>query len=276
MGMTNVDANWTGDTFFVGNLARGMTTTVDVDLMIGSTFQGTRLVNNAEITAAANALDLVDEDGAISSIDGGTAGDESELDTDNDIDDEASGTPGTADNLDDADDYDPAEITVDQTFDMALAMVVTESGPFAPGDTVTYTITVYNQGTLAATDIEITETPPVGMTNVDADWTGNIFTLGNLAAGANDTIDVDLVIGATFQGTSLVNNAEITAADNALDIEDEDGAISSIEGGTAGDESELDTDNDIDDDGVGTPGSCLLYTSPSPRDRQKSRMPSSA
>ena len=25
-----------------------------------------------------------------------------------------------------------------------------------------------------------------------------------------------------------------------------------------------------------TPGSCLLYTSPSPRDRQKSRMPSSA
>ena len=27
---------------------------------------------------------------------------------------------------------------------------------------------------------------------------------------------------------------------------------------------------------VGTPGRCLLYTSPSPRDRQKSRMPSSA
>ena len=27
---------------------------------------------------------------------------------------------------------------------------------------------------------------------------------------------------------------------------------------------------------VGPSGSCLLYTSPSPRDRQKSRMPSSA
>ena len=27
---------------------------------------------------------------------------------------------------------------------------------------------------------------------------------------------------------------------------------------------------------VGQSGSCLLYTSPSPRDRQKSRMPSSA
>ena len=29
-------------------------------------------------------------------------------------------------------------------------------------------------------------------------------------------------------------------------------------------------------DGVFGPGTCLLYTSPSPRDRQKSRMPSSA
>ena len=27
---------------------------------------------------------------------------------------------------------------------------------------------------------------------------------------------------------------------------------------------------------TGVPGACLLYTSPSPRDRQKSRMPSSA
>ena len=27
---------------------------------------------------------------------------------------------------------------------------------------------------------------------------------------------------------------------------------------------------------VAAPGACLLYTSPSPRDRQKSRMPSSA
>ena len=32
----------------------------------------------------------------------------------------------------------------------------------------------------------------------------------------------------------------------------------------------------MDDDGVLHLGNCLLYTSPSPRDRQKSRMPSSA
>ena len=33
---------------------------------------------------------------------------------------------------------------------------------------------------------------------------------------------------------------------------------------------------DPDSDGDGIPDVCLLYTSPSPRDRQKSRMPSSA
>ena len=35
-------------------------------------------------------------------------------------------------------------------------------------------------------------------------------------------------------------------------------------------------DGDIRIDGTGDLNACLLYTSPSPRDRQKSRMPSSA
>ena len=254
VGMMIVDSAWTDNTFLVGNLAAGASTAIDVELMIGATFQGTSLVNNAEITAAANALGLEDEDGAISIIDGGVAGDESELDTDNDIDDDGVGTPGTTDNAADVDDYDPAEIAVEQTFDLALAMVATESGPFVPGDTVSYTITVHNQGTLDATDVEITDTPPVGMMIVDSAWTDKTFFVGNLAAGASMAIDVELMIDATFQGTSLVNNAEITAAANALELEDEDGAISIIDGGVAGDESELDTDNDIDDDAAGTPG----------------------
>ena len=122
---------------------RDRSTTVDVDLKIGDTFQGTSLVNNAEITAATNALRIEDEDGAISTIDGGTAGDESELDTDNDVDDEAEGTPGTADNTADVDDYDPAEIAVVQTFDLALTKELSSMGPFAPSDTVTYTCLLY-------------------------------------------------------------------------------------------------------------------------------------
>ena len=169
VGMTNVDPDWSGNMFTVGSLAAGASTTVDVDLMIGSTFQGTSLVNNAEITEATNALSLEDEDGAIGTIDGGTAGDESELDTDNDIDDDGAGTPGTEDNTSDVDDYDPAQISVEQTFDLAITKTISSAGPFVPGDTVTYTITVYNQGTLNADNIVVTETPPVGMTNVDPD-----------------------------------------------------------------------------------------------------------
>ena len=37
-----------------------------------------------------------------------------------------------------------------------------------------------------------------------------------------------------------------------------------------------DSGGDSSGDSSGTGGGCLLYTSPSPRDRQKSRMPSSA
>ena len=107
---------------------------------------------------------------------------------------------------------------IQQTFDLALTKVISSMGPFVPGDTVTYTITVYNQGTLNADSIVITETPPVGMTNVDPDWTSNTFTVGSLASGMSTTVDVDLVIGSTFQGTSLVNNAEITEASNALGL----------------------------------------------------------
>ena len=160
--MTNVDPDWSGNTFTVGSLATGMSTTVDVDLVIGSTFQGPILVNNAEITEATNALGIEDEDGAIGTINGGVAGDESELDTDGDINDDGAGTPGTADNTADADDYDPAQINVAQTFDLALTKTISSMGPFAPGDTVKYTITVYNQGTLHADSIVVTETPPVG------------------------------------------------------------------------------------------------------------------
>ena len=48
---------------------------------------------------------------------------------------------------------------------------------------------------------------------------------------------------------------------------------------TDDDDTDDDTDDDHDDDDTDDDHdhkTCLLYTSPSPRDRQKSRMPSSA
>ena len=133
---------------------------------------------------------------------------------------------------------------------------------------MTFTITVYNQGTLEATSIEITDYVPSGMTNVDVDWLGDTFVIDSLAAGTSTTIDIDLAIDPSFTGMVITNNAEITSALGGID---EDGDLSVIDG-SVDDTSELGTDGDVDDEAPG----CLLYTSPSPRDRTRSRMPSSA
>ena len=102
-------------------------------------------------------------------------------------------------------------------FDLALTKELSSAGPFAAGDTVTFTITVINQGTLDATDIEISDYVPMDMTLADGDWNADgTFDLGDLDAGAMTTVDVDLEIDADFQGTELVNFAEISEADNVL------------------------------------------------------------
>ena len=55
--------------------------------------------------------------------------------------------------------------------------------PVAPGDTVTFTITVFNQGTGAAYDIDVIDYIPTGLTLADADWTDNGTTATANIAG---------------------------------------------------------------------------------------------
>ena len=174
---------------------------------------------------------------------------------------------------------------MEQDFDLALTKVVAEAGPFFAGDTVTFTISIFNQGSLDATGVQIQDYVPSNMTNVDPDWTtGNVYMIGNLAAGAMTTVDVDLKIDDAFQGATLANNAEIIAGTNALGLTDEDDDIATIDGSTD-DTSSLPTNDDVADEsngGADNPADaddydiCLLYTSPSPRDATLSRMPSSA
>ena len=126
---------------------------------------------------------------------------------------------------------------------------------------MTYTITVINQGSLDAYNVEVTDYIPTGMslsTNDTNGWTvsGTTATnsVANLSAGQQTTLDIVLTVDANFMGTSLVNYAEISAADDDTD---------------ATNTPPVDTDSTPDND-------CLLYTSPSPRDATLSRMPSSA
>ena len=107
--MTNADPDWASDNFTIASLGAGMSTTVDIDLLISPTFMGDSLVNNVEITSATNALGLEDEDNPLG-VTQGMVDSRDELDTDDDINDEAPGTPGTADNAADVDDLDPAYV----------------------------------------------------------------------------------------------------------------------------------------------------------------------
>ena len=245
-GLINIDPAWPGDTHVSTNLPAGDVVTIPLTVRIDPTYQGLVLYNNAEIIDASGGID---EDGILQNT-VGSANDTSELSSDGDIDDEAPGTPGAADNPSDEDNYDIAVLAIDQDFDLAITDMVGGTGPYDPGDTIVYMITVYNQGTLTASDIEVTSYVPTGMTNIDPAWPGDVFTISDLTSGQDTTILLSLVLDPTFTGTSTVHNVEITSALGGIDEDDDLTFVN----GSSDDTSELLTDNDIDDEGAGTPG----------------------
>jgi uncharacterized repeat protein (TIGR01451 family) len=231
----------------IPSLAAGASTTLEITLQIDPTFTGTSIINNAEITAATGGTD---ED----STPGNNSMSAPETGTDNDINDEAPGTPGTADNPLDEDDFDPAEVSVFQSFDLALQKIIQTPGTYDAGDDVVFEITIYNQGTLEATNIEITDYIPSDMLfnqGDNPDFTANganaVATIPSLAAGASTTLEITLQIDPTFTGTSIINNAEITAVTGGTDED-------STPGNNSMSAAETGTDNDIDDEAPGTPG----------------------
>ncbi len=132
-------------------------------------------------------------------------------------------------------DVDPS-VCVMPVFDLALTKelnMTATPGPFSPGDPVTYTICVFNQGTVDATNTQVTDyganstTNPsgglnfVGLGTTPATTTqgtavnitsagGSTFEIDALAAGEDVCFDVDYMIDPGFSGGSLINDAEIT------------------------------------------------------------------
>ena len=130
-----------------------------------------------------------------------------------------------------------------QVYDLALEKVVAEAGPFAAGDTITYRIYVYNQGTIdaAANTVTVEDYIPADMILADPDWTGNTYTFGNvIAAGGLDSVDIDIQIAPGFMGTSITNNAEIIADGG----DDTDSAPDDNEGDTPDSSNPLTDGND--------------------------------
>ena len=123
------------------------------------------------------------------------------------------------------DDYDPETITIGQTFDLALTKTVSAAtpAPYTPGSTITYMVTVVNQGTLDAYSIGLNDYIPTGLILADAAWTdvAGVATLNTpvafLASGATTMVPITFTIDPAFQGTSITNNAEISEADDDTD-----------------------------------------------------------
>ncbi|MEZ4909661.1 MAG: SdrD B-like domain-containing protein [Saprospiraceae bacterium] len=146
------------------------------------------------------------------------------------------------------DDHDPAGIEV---YDLAQRKVTVAQGPFKYGDIVKFTYEVFNQGSIQASDIQVTDYIPCGFQYVQASndilgWTYDIssgnatVTLPNaLVPGASTSIDIYLQVKPCIENSTdaWTNIGEIT-------------------GGDSDDPNEppTDIDSDPDDDPTNDPG----------------------
>ncbi len=107
-------------------------------------------------------------------------------------------------------------------YDLALTkkLAVTQSASVRPGEDVTFTLTVINQGTVDATDVTVTDYVPAGMTFMAGDnpaWgtdgSGNQTRIlaGPIAAnGGTASVDLVLHVNSNAVAGTLENAAEIS------------------------------------------------------------------
>ena len=269
-GWSDTDANGTPEFTIEGPLAPGTSQTVTVKLVVANPFDPTTMstVNVAEIGAADDDNDPMtppptDADSTPNDDPTDDAGGTLNSPSDDAINGDGTGTPGDTDPTTDEDDSDPAEVTVN-VFDLALMKSFTSyldndaSEAISPGDDVRYTITVYNQGTIDATDVVVADHIPTGlmfMPFFNTDFSGTTptvtATIPFIAAGGSESVMITSRINPDFGGFEIINNAEIMSADNELGMSDED----STPGDNSTTPSEMDTDDNIDDDCACAPGS---------------------
>ncbi len=94
------------------------------------------------------------------------------------------------------------------------------SGSYTPGDMVTFTLTLTNQGPNDATGVNIQDVVPDGYTNVTNVSSGGVVTGGNvinwLGLSVNNGQNLVLTFDATLTGTgNYTNVAQVTAADQS-------------------------------------------------------------
>ena len=140
-------------------------------------------------------------------------------------------TEGNESTNEDDDDWETITIINDNTntdeFDLALQKTLnaSNSSPFALWSTVTFDITVINQGDLQANGVVVTDYIPAwlifdssSVSTLSVSSTEVALDFGSLAVWASRTETITFTIDSSFTGTTLDNIAEITA-DNGADVD---------------------------------------------------------
>lgn len=111
-----------------------------------------------------------------------------------------------------------ASITI-QSADLAVAVTVDDATP-NEGDTIRYTITLTNNGPFAATNVDVTDVLPAGVTFTSSTASAGgyvsgtgIWTVANIANGASETLQIDATVDIGTSGTTINNSAAVTASD---------------------------------------------------------------
>ncbi len=157
---------------------------------------------------------------------------------------------------------DQAEVTVtveDCTFDVALNKVLAtgQTELVNPGDDVTFTINVFNQGEVPANNIQVVDYIPAGLILNDADWALNggeaVITLAEtLAPGQSTSVDISFTVANNVSG-QIINYAEIASATNVntgAEGDDIDSTADSFDSNDNGGTVNTAQDDNVSDDGT--------------------------
>ena len=135
------------------------------------------------------------------------------------IDGNGAGTPNDGVAATDEDDHDRDSI---QVFDLAITKELNPITGYKYGDTLTYNITVYNQGNTQARIIRVRDIIPEGYTNPIAEnvangWTNDavnpLYTIDILEPFESTQISIQLILGTTyFDENAWTNYSEIFSA----------------------------------------------------------------
>jgi len=179
------------------SLAPGASEIINLDFIVASGFQDLNLYNRVQITAddgddidSDPAFDFtVDEDGDLNPFD---------------------------------DDEDEVLVNIAQFYDLSISKTEASTGPYFQGSLITYDITVFNDGTLNASNIVIQDVPGTGLGFVadNSFLNGNVTALGggqysiaSIDFGDSESFQVSYAIDNSYQDTIVVNRVMITQDD---------------------------------------------------------------